>query len=231
MKRYREFFIKAILLIVLSTILYSIHYCVFGQFESTMYYTFLDIAFIPVNILIVTLVFDSISEKREKQKRLNKLNMLIGLFFNEMGCAVMKILIQGDKEARNLIENFDSLEDVERNIKIHNHAIDIEKIDLESLENILINNRDLIINLIGNPNILEHESFAELLMAVAHLRDEIVFRKNHGFEDEDKLHLTGDIMRVYKSITLQWVGYLKHLEKDYPYLYNAAISINPYKNY
>lgn len=229
LKKVKEIFAVAFGLILLSGVLYYIHYRVFGQFKDTMYYTFLDISFIPINILIVTLVFDNILERRDRIRIMDKLNMIVGLFFNEMGCKLMNVIIQGDDTAKGVIEDLDDLRQVEKKIKQHEHKLDIYKIDIEELETILSKNKSLIISFISNENILEHQSFSELLMAVAHLADEIGFRKSSGINKEDLEHLQDDVIRVYKSITIQWVGYLKHIKIKYPYLYKAAIKFNPFE--
>lgn len=228
MKKYKDFIFISILLSGLTLVMYVIHFYIFGDFKNTMYYTCLDIAFLPLNVLIVTFVFNNILEKREKKKILEKLNMLVGMFYTEVGLDIMKICIDSDEKAKGIVKDFDNLNDVEKTIKDYNHKIRISKIKFEVLDELLMKNKELVINLIGNPNILEHEYFSELLMAIMHLIDEINFRKKHGITAEDMQHLAGDINRVYKHLTAQWVGYLKHLEEKYPYLYSTAISHNPY---
>ncbi|GAA0730502.1 hypothetical protein GCM10008905_31890 [Clostridium malenominatum] len=228
MKKFRDFFLTATFLMALSGILYYFHYLYFGHFRDTMYYTFLDISFIPINILIVTLVFNNILERKEKNRILEKLNVLITLFFNEIGRKLMDILISGDEEARGIIKDFSNLKEVEKALLKHPHNFDIHKINIEELYKILCENKSFIISLLGNENLHENESFSELLMAIIHLTDEIGFRKDKGITSEDLEHLQGDVARVYKAITLQWVGYLKHLKNNYPYLYSSATSFNPY---
>lgn len=229
MKKHKDFIFISVLFTTLSVIMYLCHFYIFGDIKNTLYYTCLDIAFLPLNVLIVTFVFNNILEKREKKKIIDKLNMLVGMFYTEMGLELLKICIESDSNAKGLVVNFDNLNVVEKTIKAHNHKIRISKIEFEALDEILIKNKELIINLIGNPNILEHEQFSELLMATMHLADEISFRKKHGINEDDMKHLGGDINRVYKHLSAQWVGYLKHMKEKYPYLYNTAIDHNPYQ--
>ncbi|MHC1681773.1 MAG: hypothetical protein AB6733_02275 [Clostridiaceae bacterium] len=229
MKKHKDFIFISILFTAISIVLYLIHFNVFGDIKNTLYYTCLDIAFLPLNVVIVTFVFNNILEKREKKKIIEKLNMLIGMFYTEMGLELLKICIDSDSNAKGLVVNFDNLNLVEKAIKSHNHKVRISKIQFEALDDLLVKNKELIINLIGNPNILEHENFSELLMAVMHLRDEISFRKKHGINEDDMKHLAGDINRVYKLLSSEWVGNLKHMNEKYPYLFTTAISHNPYQ--
>jgi len=230
MKKYKWTILGSLGLLILSTILYIMHYRIFGQLENTLYYSFMDICFIPINILIVSVVFQRIYDSRTKYVRMHKINMLVGLFFNEMGYSLMSVLIKADPDSKELIQDFSDLKTAENIIKSHRHKIKGENIDFDVLEDLLTKEKDLLISLMGNENILEHETFTDLLMSVFHLRDEISFRKRTGLSEDDLRHLQGDILRVYKVITIQWVHYLGHLKNFYPYLYSSALMHNPFNS-
>jgi hypothetical protein len=44
----------------------------------------------------------------------------------------------------------------------------------------------------------------------------------------DLTHLEGDIKRALGLLISEWLGYLKHLKEDYPYLYSLEIRKNPF---
>jgi hypothetical protein len=46
--------------------------------------------------------------------------------------------------------------------------------------------------------------------------------------ESDFKHLSDDIKRVYNQLILEWLDYMKHLKKDYPYLFSLALRINPF---
>lgn len=228
MKKFKHYAAISLLLICISALLFYSHYLIFGQAETTSYYSFMSICLIPINILTVTIVFENIIEIKSKKEKMNKLNMLIGMFFSEFGYQLMHLIIKCDPTGKNLICCFDNLKNVELKLQNHKHNVDINKIDIYNLEDILLKNKETLINLMGNDNILEHETFTDLLMSIMHLRDEIIFMKHNTFDDNAMIHLQVDISRVYKNITMQWVKYLYHLEKNYPYLYKNAIQVNPF---
>ncbi|NKF07386.1 hypothetical protein J1C67_12415 [Clostridium gasigenes] len=228
MKNFKHYATISLALIFLSTIMYISHNLIFGQVQNTIYYSLMNICIIPINILTVTIVFENIIDHKSKKKKLNKLNMLIGMFFSELGYELMHLIIQGDKNGKNLICCFDNLKDVETKLITHDHLIDINQININNLEEILLKHRDILINLMSNDNILEHDIFTDLLMSIMHLRDELIFMKNNNKDENTILHLQVDIARVYKNITAQWVNYLYHLEKFYPHLYKTAIQVNPF---
>jgi hypothetical protein len=88
--------------------------------------------------------------------------------------------------------------------------------------------RDLLLRLLENPNLLEKETFTELLRAVFHLADELAHRKGEkSLPASDLDHLAGDIQRAYALLLPQWLDYLHYLKLHYPYLFSLAVRTNP----
>ncbi|MPN25934.1 hypothetical protein SDC9_173355 [bioreactor metagenome] len=83
--------------------------------------------------------------------------------------------------------------------------------------------------MLENPNLLEHETFTDMLWAVFHLTDELLARENiESLPESDIKHLENDVKRVFNSILVQWVGYMNHLKSDYPYLFSLELRRNPF---
>ncbi len=97
------------------------------------------------------------------------------------------------------------------------------------LNNHLRENRSLILGLLENPALFEQERFTEMLLAVAHLNEELQCRPDlHKLNKVDQTHLCGDINRVYVLLVQEWLRYLIHLKKQYPYLFSLAARKNPF---
>ena len=111
---------------------------------------------------------------------------------------------------------------VRRSTLDHCGNLDLWRCDLEGL-------RDFLLTLLENPNLLEHESFTNLLRAVFHLTEELLNRRDlKNLADKDREHLSGDIKRVYGLIIAEWLNYMNHLNRDYPYLFSLAMRTNPF---
>ena len=228
MKNLKQYLFVSFILIFLSFIMFLIHYLIFGQLENTEYYSFMNLCFIPINILAVALVFEKLVERRKKLERLSKLNMLVGLFFSDVGFILLKLIVAGDENIHSLELDFTDLKTSDNKLQSYDHKVDFEKINYPELKKLVIESRDILSNLISNESILEHETFADLLMSLMHLRDEIIFLQHKELTKDDCLHLKGDLNRVYKNLTFQWINYLAHLKIFYPYQYNGAIKFNPF---
>lgn len=230
MKNFKHYLFVSFILIFTSFIMFLFHYLIFGQLENTIYYSLMNLCFIPVNILGVTLVFEKLEDRRARIERLNKLNMLVGLFFSDVGFNLLKLIAAGDTKINLLSLNFNDINSCKNKLARYNHDINFELIDYPKLKLLIIDSREILSTLIANENILEHEIFTDLLMALMHLRDEILFIQHKGeLNQDDCIHLKGDLIRVYKALTIQWINYLSHLKQFYPFQYKSAIKFNPFK--
>lgn len=228
MKNIKHYLWVSFILIVISFFMFLIQYFLFGQLENTLYYSLMNICIIPINILAVTIVFDKLVERRARADKISKLNMLVGLFFSDIGFTLLKQIAIADESIRSIGLDFNDLKNCKEKLLLHDHEINFQKIDYAELKELVIGGREILSSLIGNENILEHEIFADLLMSLMHLRDELIFIKHKELTDEDCKHIKGDVSRVYKALTLQWINYLDHLKQYYPYQFNSSIKYNPF---
>ena len=87
----------------------------------------------------------------------------------------------------------------------------------------------LLVRLLENPNLLEHESFTDLLWAVLHIKEELEFRFDLAeLSSADATHVQGDLERAYRLLASQWLDYMRHLKANYPYLFMTAAHRNPF---
>ena len=102
MKRGRWQLALAAFLVSLSGILYLVHYLLFRDAHSIGFYIVLELAFVPVNTLIVTLFIEQLLVQREKRLKMKKLNMVIGAFFSNVGVQLLKALSRSDSEGERI---------------------------------------------------------------------------------------------------------------------------------
>jgi hypothetical protein len=224
-------------LILLSAVLYLIHFAIFRDLYHIFYYLISDIAFLPLEVLLVTLILHRLLSEREKKARLEKLNMVIGTFFSEVGTLFLAYLSDADPKLdsirRDLIvtNNWSHQEfaQVSRRLKSYDYGVQVQAVSLEDLRSFLLGKRDFLVRLLENPSLLEHESFTELLRAVFHLTEELTSREDlKDLPETDTAHLTGDIKRAYILLVHQWLDYMRHLKDNYPYLFSLAMRTNPF---
>ncbi len=226
-----------VLLILLSVFFYAVHFLIFRDFHNMMFYLVEDIAFIPVNVLIVTVIIHQVLSYREKRIMLEKLNMVIGAFFSEAGTEMLRYFQGFDPDSKDASRKLiitdkwqpKDFTDVAQTLEGRDYRINSKESDLAGLRNFLIHKRGFFLRLLENPNLLEHESFTELLRAVFHLTDELAHRTStDSLPEKDYEHLSGDIKRAHKLLIHEWIMHMEHLKENYPYLFSLAVRTNPF---
>ena len=226
-----------ILLILLSAIWYLFHYFIFHDWHHIFIYLIGDIAFVPIEVLLVTLIIHQLLDRKEKRSRLEKLNMVIGAFFSEVGTRLLTVLSDNDPGLDDIRKGLIITADwsdqefsrADKHLRNYEFGVDMQKIDLVQLRDFLVKKRDFMVRLLENPVLLEHESFTELLRAVFHLTEELASREDVSkLTDPDREHLRGDIKRAYTILGDSWLDYMEHLKGNYPYLFSLAMRTNPF---
>lgn len=238
MKRFFSWQVKlGIALVVFSVAIYFLHFFIFRDITHIFKFGLHELAFIPIEVLLVTLIIHQLLSRREKKAMLNKLNMVIGAFLSEVGTRLLAYLIKMDTNIEHLSgilkfttdwtqKDFDNALKKLEKTKLR---LDISKADLVDLRDLLVGKRPFLLRLLENPILLEHVSFTDLLWATFHFSEELSSRKDlNELSPNDYNHLAGDMERTYAKLIITWLGYMSHLRISYPYLYSLAVRTNPF---
>lgn len=236
MKKLRNTILLGLGLVGLSALLHAVHYAIFQDLHHILIYLLADIAFIPLEVFFVSVVLERIIEKRDERTITKKLNMLIGLFYQEVGNDLLTQFVHADLGlASNRLDamidfKWDAAKykNLSACIKMHKYNVSMAHIDLNAMDSLMTMKKDMVVSLITNPTIHEHGAFSEVLMSLFHLADELKHRPLEALTREDIDHLKVDIDRVYRKLAEEWVTYMSHLQVDYPYLFLAAVKSNPF---
>jgi hypothetical protein len=181
-------------------------------------------------------MIERILKEREKEALRQKMNMVIGVFFSEVGTPLLRDGAEFLADRPELLPHVRitpqwSDRDFAGLASYLEHAelrMDSRSCSMVSLKEFLMARRNFMLGLLENPNLLEHDDFTDLLWAVFHLLEELQSREClTGLPETDLDHLSVDIRRAYVHLLKQWVTYLTHLRDDYPYLYSLAVRSNP----
>ena len=154
LRRFSFILYLAVAFLVLSAIVYFVHYIIFRDVHHIFIYMVGDLAFLPLEVLLVVLIIERVLARRERQNKLQKLNMVIGAFFSEVGNHLL----------RSLLEHFENKSDISQNLNITNNwtkkefrkaaefayhlpvEVDCHKIDLEELKAFLSREREFLLH-------------------------------------------------------------------------------------
>lgn len=186
---------------------------------------------------VIASITDFFVNRREEVFRHQKLNMVTGLFFSEMGNDLLKECTQLDPESGNLASTLKINGEWENKdfktalmlVKQNQYKVDSYRGDFLLIREFIQSKGDLLLNLIANPVVEEHENFTELLRAIFHFRNELLNRSDLSeLPEQDRKHLEGDIVRIYNLLIIEWVNYMQYLKESYGYLFSLAMRTNPF---
>ena len=224
--------------LVLSGVVYYLHYFIFRDVHHIFIYMVGDLAFLPLEVLLVVLIIERVLARREQQAKLQKLNMVVGAFFTEVGTHLLNTLFPYFDNKAEIAEQLNINADWTKkdfkqasayayNLKVE---IDCAKVDLEALKKFLASKRTFILTLLENPNLLEHDRFTDLLWAVTHLDEELEARQSvTGLCGKDAEHIAVDIQRMYDHLASEWLDYVEHLKANYPFLFSLILRTHPFQ--
>jgi hypothetical protein len=233
----RQRILGGALLVLLSVLFYVLHYVIFRDPHHIFIYFLGDVAFVFIEVLLVTLIIHQILSERERRAMRKKLHMVIGAFFSEVGTTLLEYFREFDTNAETIAKQLvvdahwspEDFEKMRRALINHDYGIDSRTGDLPGLQEFIVEKRPFLLRLLENPNLLEHEEFTELLWAVFHLADELSHRPSvDNLSETDCRHLSGDIKRAHALLVREWLSHMEHLKADYPYLFSLAMRTNPF---
>ena len=219
-----------------SLVLYLFDYLIFPRAEEIGFSFMSNVAFLPVYVLFVTLMIERVLKEREREAMLKKMNMVIGVFFSEVGTRLLRDLMGFLADRKDISQRLRPTvhwNDVDFNatrqfLNGQHISLDSRAGDLKALKLFLSEEKGVMLMLLENPNLLEHDSFTDLLWAVFHLMQELQARPSlDQLPETDLDHLSGDLQRAFNHLLTEWLSYLWHLRNDYPYLYSLAVRMNP----
>jgi len=237
-KRHSFIITLAAIFVILSVFIYLTHYLIFRDVHHIFIYLVGDLAFLPLEVFLVVIVIERILTRREKQAKLQKLNMVIGAFFSEVGNHLLQYLLEHFNNKEEIAshlnvtgawtkKDFQQANDFAYDLPID---VNIQSLDLGQLKDFLSGRREFLLTLLENPSLLEHDRFTDLLWAVTHLDEELEARPSlTGLSDKDLDHLAGDIRRMYDHLASEWLAYVEHLKSKYPFLFSLIVRTHPFQ--
>jgi voltage-gated potassium channel len=186
---------------------------------------------------VIATATETMLNRRERQARLEKLNVVIGAFYSEVGIPLLRTFTSAAPSPDAFCSDLavstswtaDDFARMRGLLSAHDYRVEVGEIDLWAMREFLLQRRGFMLSLLENPTLSEHETFTSILWAVFHLAEELSYRDNlAALPETDLAHLAGDMKRAYGFLGVQWLDYMEHLRGAYPYLFSLAMRTNPF---
>ncbi len=175
--------------------------------------------------------------KGENKRHNEKINMVIGAFFSEVGTELLGYFCQFDKnidKIRNdliINDNWDEVmfSEIHKTIMNHYFEFEINGEELLGIRRFLMSRREFMVRLLENPILLEQEKFTRLLREVFHVTEELTARtKLEESPISDIKHISNDMRKACVLLVHQWLDYMFYIKNNYPNLFSFASRVNPF---
>lgn len=142
-----------VLLALLSIFFYALHFFIFRDVHYIFSYLLCEIAFVFIQVLLVTVIIEQVLSDREKRAMLNKLNMAIGAFFSEVGTELLKFFNSFDTNANELAQKLninnkwseEDFDNITHALANHDYKIDTRTGDLKAMKDFVVGKREFLL--------------------------------------------------------------------------------------
>ncbi len=217
-------------LIIASAVIYILQILIFKDPQTTAFYLFQDMAFIPISVALTTVVLGGVLEEREKRQRAESTRMLTSIFYTQFGAELMSTLITLSDHAdslREMVGNMRSGDMADASMQEQMHAmalrLSIDEPSSRRIRSILEANKSALLTITSNPMIIEQTDFTNMVWGIFHLMDEFRLRGSYDqWSAADKDHINADLAKVLKMLLVNSVPNVQYLRKTYPDFYQTA---------
>ena len=192
-----------LLLLCASALLYAIHYLIFRDLHHLAIFGLHELAFVPLEVILVTLGLDQLVEKTHREEARSKVSIIETLYFNESGGTMLRYLTSFDPDAARLRELLQVTEDWHssdfrqaiRQLKSYPFLLDLDRIDFFGLHYHLSQRHEYYRSMLENPALTQSEAFTEMIMKIYLLWEELDGRTNLGLQvvAQVKKHFRGKV--------------------------------------
>ncbi len=203
-----------ILLICASVIMYAVHFLIFKNFHHIAIFFVHDIAFMPLEVILVTLFFDRIIDKAHEEENQSKLSIIETLFFNESGGHMLQYLTSFDPHSDQLAGILDvnmswkssDYLNARKQLKNYSFQLDVQKVDFFGLHYHLNERHAYYRNILENPALTQSSEFTELVMKIYLMWEELDCRTDLYNLDLTEKHYLGELLtEIYEELVEYWL--------------------------
>lgn len=226
-----------LLLLCASALLYAIHYLIFRDLHHLAIFGLHELAFVPLEVILVTLGLDQLVEKTHREEARSKVSIIETLYFNESGGTMLRYLTSFDPDAARLRELLQVTEDWRssdfrqaiRQLKSYPFLLDLDRIDFFGLHYHLSQRHEYYRSMLENPALTQSEAFTEMIMKIYLLWEELDGRTNlYQLPEKDRNYLAELLHEIYRELTEYWLDNVYNHSIHNRFRLHRAVESNPF---
>jgi len=225
------------LMLALSAAAYTLHYLLFRDLHHILIFFFHDLAFLPLEVVLVSLVFEKLLSRSRSDEYHGKITMLESVFFSESGCDLLLYLHSCDPNGSQLRERLAldacwgkrEYAAAAAFLKRYPFKIDSEKLDFYGIHYHLSTRHAYLLKIIDNPALMEHEDFTDLILDIYLLWEELDGHDDlYSLPPDARARLCELVNSIYTLLTDEWLDNARNIQEHQPARLNKIIQSNPF---
>lgn len=226
-----------LIMIGLSAAIYTLHYLIFRDLHHIVIFFFHDLAFLPLEVLLVTLVFEKLLEHSRIDENRGKISMIESVFFSESGCDLLRYLHSCDSDSELLRSTLRLTEEWKQKdyltakslLKTYPFNVDEDRLDFYGIRYHLATRHSYYLKVIENPALTEHVDFTDLILDIYLLWEELDGRDDlYTLSAEERNRLCGLVNKIYALLTEEWLDNARNIQQHQPARLSKIIQTNPF---
>lgn len=226
-----------LLMIIISLCTYALHYAIFRDAHHIFIFFVHDIAFLPLEVILVSLVFERLIERAEKGSAMQKSHMIESVFFSESGSDMLRYLVSLDRRRDELQSRICPDESwreadfasVRQFTASRGFDVRAEDIDFYALHYHLSTRHSYFLKVIENPALMEKDRFTDLILEIYHLWEELnVYDNLYELSPVDRAALAVTVNSIYRLLTEEWLDNAEYLICNQKYRVGSMMRSNPF---
>lgn len=226
-----------LLLLGASALMYAAHYLIFRDLHHLAIFGLHELAFLPLEVILVTLGLDRLVERTHREEARSKVGIIETLYFNESGSTMLRYLISFDPDSAQLRQLLQVTADwraqdfmqATRQLKAYAFRLDLEKVDFFGLHYHLSQRHEYYRSMLENPALTQSEAFTEMIMKIYLLWEELDGRTNlYQLPEEDRDYLADLLHEIYRELTEYWLDHVYNHSVHNRFRLHRAIESNPF---
>jgi hypothetical protein len=134
-----------------SLLLYLVDFVFLRDWRSLWASALTNLAFLPISVIVITLIIDRLLSVRDRSVRLERLNMLISAFFSHLGTGLLTMLAARDGKCGYLLDHFGTAEawegrhlrETKQHLSGHSYELSVNADDFSATSGLLFSEERL----------------------------------------------------------------------------------------
>ncbi|ODU54375.1 MAG: hypothetical protein ABT01_08670 [Clostridium sp. SCN 57-10] len=210
-------------MLLATAAMYGLHYLIFRDAHHIGIFFVSDIAFLPLEVVLVSLVLERMVERTHENDNQGKICILQSIFFRDCGADMIRYFLTCDNYRKRLIPAMSvreewqapEYESARKFLRSYSFALDAEKLDFFAVHYHLNKHHAFFLQLLESPSLTDRDEFTDLLLTLYHFWEELSEQYDLRTLPPEKIALFSEYAQdSYRLLSSEWLDNMQKIKKS-----------------